>query len=145
MLATLLCCLLLSPAVLAAGMYKWVDEHGRVHYGDRPPPGSEHREMRAPPPPSGDPGLRSERAQRRDRLLRAYEHERESEARADAQLAQDRAVRCQEARDRVRLLDRAEGYPMYRKGPGGEREFISDPERERMRALWEDRVRDYCE
>jgi hypothetical protein len=31
--------LLLAPLVAAAGeVYRWVDDQGRVHYGDRPPP-----------------------------------------------------------------------------------------------------------
>jgi glutaredoxin len=29
--------LLIGGAVSAGGVYKWVDEHGKVHFGDRPP------------------------------------------------------------------------------------------------------------
>jgi len=32
---TLSCCLLMRPAV-HAGVYKWVDENGQVHYGEQP-------------------------------------------------------------------------------------------------------------
>lgn len=32
---TLSCCLLMQPAV-HAGVYKWVDENGQVHYGEQP-------------------------------------------------------------------------------------------------------------
>ncbi len=32
------CVLSLSAGVCAAQYYRWVDEHGKVHYGDRPPP-----------------------------------------------------------------------------------------------------------
>lgn len=43
-LAWLLC----SQALSAA--YKWVDEQGKVHYGDRPPAGAQR--IKAPPPPA---------------------------------------------------------------------------------------------
>lgn len=29
--------LLLLPSMVLGAVYKWVDKHGRVHYGDRPP------------------------------------------------------------------------------------------------------------
>lgn len=32
------CVLCLSAGVCAAQYYRWVDEQGKVHYGDRPPP-----------------------------------------------------------------------------------------------------------
>ena len=29
-------CLLLLPLLMAGGIYKWTDENGKVHFGDRP-------------------------------------------------------------------------------------------------------------
>lgn len=46
---------LLSTAVQAVEVYKWVDKDGVVHYGDRPRPGAEMLEVREPPP--GDTAL----------------------------------------------------------------------------------------
>jgi glutaredoxin len=37
-LLVFLCCLLLTDGV-SAEIYKWLDEQGRVQFGDRPPPG----------------------------------------------------------------------------------------------------------
>jgi hypothetical protein len=34
----IVCTALLATPALAAQVYKWVDEHGLVHYGDKPPP-----------------------------------------------------------------------------------------------------------
>lgn len=36
----------------SAGVYRWVDENGKVHYGDRPPAQAEQLN---PPPPPADP------------------------------------------------------------------------------------------
>ncbi|SDK61707.1 DUF4124 domain-containing protein [Microbulbifer yueqingensis] len=35
--SSLLALLLLAPAAGADGLYRWVDEEGKVHFGDRPP------------------------------------------------------------------------------------------------------------
>lgn len=47
--------LALVPA--AADVYRWVDEHGQVHFGDRPPAdkGSERVKTRPPPRSAADP------------------------------------------------------------------------------------------
>lgn len=41
-----LCCLL--PLAASAQVYKWVDEQGRPHYGDRPPASAKTRPVTAP-------------------------------------------------------------------------------------------------
>ena len=41
---------------MAAGVLKWTDANGQVHYGDSPPPGSNTQSMRVDaPPPSRNP------------------------------------------------------------------------------------------
>lgn len=46
LLFTLMC--LASAAVLAATVYKWVDENGVVHYSDQPHPNAEKVQVQAP-------------------------------------------------------------------------------------------------
>lgn len=50
---TLLLVLGLLPALAAAGVYKWVDADGTVHYGDTPQQGAE--EVHVPPPQTYTP------------------------------------------------------------------------------------------
>ena len=45
--------LALLPALAVAGVYKWVDDNGTVHYSDTPQPGSE--EVHVPPPQTYSP------------------------------------------------------------------------------------------
>jgi len=40
-----LAALLLCSFPLAADMYKWVDENGKVHYADSPPPGKKAKKL----------------------------------------------------------------------------------------------------
>jgi hypothetical protein len=52
-------CLALAPALHAQGLFKWIDESGRVHYGDRLPKGftGKHERVEGEPPalPSAAP------------------------------------------------------------------------------------------
>ena len=44
--------LLLMGGVTLAAVYKWVDESGRVHFGDSPPPESDAQQVEVPEGPS---------------------------------------------------------------------------------------------
>lgn len=50
------CCLVTSAA--DAQVYRWVDERGRVNFGNAPPPGAVQVELRAPAPASPAPAVR---------------------------------------------------------------------------------------
>jgi hypothetical protein len=57
--------LLLISAAAAAEMYRWVDSEGKVHYSDRPTPGSAEVQVRVPgdspaPAVAGDGGAPAE-------------------------------------------------------------------------------------
>ncbi len=45
---TVMVALLLIIGNASAGVYRWVDEQGQVHYGDKPPPGAEPVQTRLP-------------------------------------------------------------------------------------------------
>ena len=52
----LLALLALYAPLLAAGIQKWTDANGNVHYGDAPPPGANTQSVRVnAPPPSRNP------------------------------------------------------------------------------------------
>ncbi|OGS91393.1 MAG: hypothetical protein A2Z95_08830 [Gallionellales bacterium GWA2_60_18] len=62
----LLLILLCSAPLLQAGeLYRWVDEAGKVHYGDAPPPGVQ-AETRRFPAANGDEGLSYETRRARE-------------------------------------------------------------------------------
>ena len=47
--------LLTTNLALAAGIYKWVDEDGQVHYSQRPPADTQAEQLKGAPPPADDP------------------------------------------------------------------------------------------
>lgn len=142
-LPTLCLAVVFASGAWAGGVYKWVDEHGRVHYGDRPGgPGA--RELRVPEsaPPDADEASRLER---RRHLLRAIEEEREQKraeaARRKAE-KERRARNCAVARDRLRSYRNA-GY-LYDLDREGRRRVLSDTERARAIADAERAVAYWC-
>jgi len=131
--ATVALVMLLAAATPeAADVYRWTDEQGRVHYGQRPPPQGAEK-MQLPATKATLPSADQPSAQRRDRqqrLLEAYEYEREQKRIAEARLAQQRerdAARCRELQKSWRLLSYA--GPVYRTDTGGERRYLSEDER----------------
>lgn len=105
----LLCAMLLTMMAMpvAAELYRWTDENGRVHFGDRPPEEEDHAAEQIEvqqPKPIGQ-GTDLQQINERLQELRDQESERteRQEARAESR-AQAREEACEEARDRhVRL------------------------------------------
>jgi hypothetical protein len=130
-------CLLLTgcllPAVVgAAEVYRWTDERGQVHYGQRPPPDGAQR-LELPQSQAGtaaqDPHAAQRRA-RQQRLLEAYEYEREKQQAEAARVAaqqQEAATRCRELKRSWRRLSFP--GPVYFTLPDGERDYLSDERR----------------
>lgn len=147
-----LCFLLLhslAASAPAVGVYRWVDAHGKVHYGDRPPSAERPTETveitgnaRGVPPTSPDTDAR--RLKQR-RLLEAFKTERErkqarmSKARADKAL---REKNCQRARRNLALYQRS--GVLANRGKDGKRTYLTDAERERVLARSEAAIARWC-
>lgn len=121
--------IMILQAGFAAGVYRWVDEHGNVHYGDRPPSNEEttRLEFESAPTPAPEEDQRRMKTQR---LLDALKSERERERQEAAQARAEKARQernCQSARRQVAMYQRANS--ISRPGPDGERIYLSDEER----------------
>ena len=120
--------LLLSlPLAAHAQIYKWVDENGRVQYGERPPPNAKPQPLRPeaapgpPKPPSQDELKQKELDAKRQQI-------EEAEARDKAFV--DAGVRrrdCALARTRLEQFER---HPRPYREVGGNRVYYTDAERE---------------
>jgi len=130
--------LLVVPLYAAnAEIYKWVDKHGKVHYGDRPrPEGSEKMQLKENPnPESGATGAGptdAERREKRRRLLEAFEQERTQKEAAAAKKAAERQElkkKCTVARQELRGMK--EAGSLYNYDKSGNRVFLSKDEREK--------------
>jgi Domain of unknown function (DUF4124) len=126
-------CFVLVLAAVAGGavaqQYKWVDESGRVRYGDVPPAGVQATPLRAPAtgsaapsPEARDPRTLTPEQEFRMRQEDA-QRERDMQAKAD-QDAQGKRENCSRAQDALRTLE--SGQRISRTDSKGERYFLDE-------------------
>ena len=137
--------LTLASAFAIADVYKWVDENGKVHYGDRPPgAGTDSSTMTLPAAPSRDAN-QGQRSRDQQRLLDAFEAERAAQARATAESAAARREgreQCEKASHALARFERAN--IVYTTDDTGERAYMSDEERRKATTkitLW---IAEHC-
>ena len=128
---------------LHAGVYKWVDEKGRVHFSDRPVT-DQSTEINIKQQETGQPSAgQDDRKLKMERMLDVYEEERAEKKEAKQKQQAERKKRkqnCARAKDRYNSHVRARG--IYNLNKDGDRQYMSDAERARhMKRLKSDIAR----
>ncbi len=121
----LLCAVLMVwSGIASAVVYKWVDQQGKVQYGDRPPDGV-HAEVveglgtthaRTVAPPASRPGSVGAGEPSANDAKKAVQDD----------VAQTKQKQCVEAQERYKKL--IEGRHLYKSGPNGERQYLTSDE-----------------
>jgi Domain of unknown function (DUF4124) len=124
------CAAALAAAPAAAALYKWLDENGRVVYGDTPPPGVNAERINAAAPPA-DPNAVREMASKEAELKKQQRARAEQEAKAEKATADEKARldRCVQARGRAQTL--RSGAALYRFNERGEKVYFDAAERDK--------------
>jgi len=126
-----------SISIQAADVYKWVDEQGRIHYGDKPADDSALSVEVEPETPTVDPE-EEKRRRKRDKLLEQFADERREQAEEAQRLAAEKAERQRECERTRKQLWQYEHSPyLYDTNADGERRILDDAER----AAEEDKLR----
>lgn len=111
----------------ATEVYKWVDENGRTHYGEKPPQeNAEKVELRDAP---RTPEEVEQYNRDRDKLLQVMEEERlqkQEEKREAEEKRQALADKCDRIEKRLAGLQR--GGVFYSKDDNGERVYLTEEE-----------------
>jgi len=68
--------ILISPTLAIGGVYKWTDEEGKIHFGDKPPTESSIEEIKIKDKPVHDKELMQQN-EKQKKLLDIFEEERE--------------------------------------------------------------------
>jgi FKBP-type peptidyl-prolyl cis-trans isomerase len=119
-----------SAFSLAGKIYKWTDDKGNIHYGERPPMDNAQQLKipKAPPhsatTPTTKPGDQMEATQK---LLDAFAKERKEKAEATARAEKEQKItkeNCSRARKRVASLKM--GGRKYEVTEQGERNYLDD-------------------
>ena len=139
--------LLLSGAVLAGEIYKYVDASGNVHYGDRPSgkPAEQRLEIESH---STDPAVVQAQIEKRReydairdqaRTLRGNQKQEVAEKRA---AAEQLAAQCEE--QRKRLSSYIESRHLYRKDENGERVYLDGAQRKEAESALRQQIEADC-
>ena len=138
-----------------AQVFKWTDENGRVHYGERPPEGVKASEIsvKTEPPSTARPEAPQDWS-RKDADYKRLKIEREQKERLEQVQQADREKRaaarrrvCMRAREEYELFKSAEksGTQVWRKGENGERVYLDDATRRARIADAQKRIDENCE
>lgn len=137
--------LVLATSIVQAGAYRWVDENGQTHFGDRPPVNATADQVRIKTAKPTVDSAASQRKQRVSDFLEQSQKERaereKAEAKQEARAAKLK-VRCDALRARMKYLESVSG--IYRLNNEGERVFVDDEENERIRKEFQVRVQNEC-
>lgn len=145
--------MLLAGMIVAAGsaaaseIYKWTDENGTVHYGDRPIGANSAVRLDIISEPT-DPervqqivqARNDARAERREAdAARAANEPSPEELRAKAE---ERAEKCTEYKDRLQKF--VTSRRLYRHDENGERVYLDEEQTLAARAGVQEKVEEYC-
>lgn len=137
---------LLFSCLAQAQVYKWVDAKGVTHYDEKPPENTKSKEVTlrnaspagsAAPANAGDPAWKEKE--------RAFKQRQVERSEAEAKKAQDQAKlegRCRQAL--ANLSDMRAAGRVYARNDKGEREFLSDKDREGAIAARQEEYNQHC-
>ena len=135
-----------SGAALAGDIYKWVDDEGNVHYGDKPI-GAQSERMAIESRPT-DPSRASAETQS---LMASRDAASERRAEMDASEAEQaelraeaaqRAEQCSSARAQLQRMITARR--VYQEDENGERVYLDEAARNAARERVENQINEYC-
>jgi hypothetical protein len=138
--------LLIASLSAHAAIYKWTDNKGQVHYGDKPNGASGAQEVDVDT--SSTSGILPDDASRdkkRQRLLDAMQEDRQEkdQQRKKDQIEKDeRRRRCMYLQDRLRNIQAASG--VYQLDNNGKRVFLSDQGRKASVTNLQQQIGKYC-
>jgi hypothetical protein len=131
----------------AADVYRWVDDHGSVHYSDKWVPGSQLIKATKPHPAAPEAEA-SQRVADQQKLTKESERistqlTEENNAKAVKQdVTKMRDQQCKDAKDRYEKS--IEARRIYKTTKDGEREYISDADTDAYRLKARTDVQEFC-
>lgn len=138
-------CLLFIASMVNAGVYKWIDENGNVHYGDKPTRNSESLDISVEAPATAPAMADETREERRQRISDSLTNDRLERDKKKAEASQKKAEnnrKCVYAKDRLKRYQRA--GRLYDLDKDGNRRILSDKSRDNTIANLQKEIRKNC-
>lgn len=136
--------LLMSANLQAAGIKKWVDENGQIHYGDSPPAQVQSESIRVNRPPS-NPGKPLPRftGSEDPQQPAGGEPSGQNQPEAVPEVGQDEASKlCAEAKSDLQKLNRSANIRV--RSADGSIRYLSAEEKEERRKQTEQDIEQFC-
>lgn len=137
----------LAGGAWAGDIYKWTDDEGNVHYGDRPAPDGSSRRLAIESSATDHERVAARLEPRREaREAREEERAEAEEAAAseeeERQAEAERAEKCATYKERLQKF--LQSRRLYREDENGERVYLDEEEMLAARDQVQDRVEEYC-
>ena len=130
---------------LTAGIYRWTDENGNVHFGDKPVDATSATELKIDTSKKSGITNSSGNQSERDYLLKKIEEEKQAEAEARSKHLsekKERRARCNALKSEYQ--GHIQSNRSYRMRPDGERIYLSDAERTARNNNLKKSISRYC-
>jgi len=137
--------LLFFGAHANAGVYKWTDENGNVHYADRPTTNSESLDISVEALSTSQSMADETREERRQRVSDSLTNDRLERNKKKAEAKQkktDKNRQCVYAKDRLKRYKKANR--LYDLDKDGNRKILSDKSRDKTIANLQKEIRKNC-
>lgn len=133
-------------AAIASDIYKWVDEDGNVHYGDKPS-GAQSERMTIDSRPTNQAQVAAQTQARANARAEAREAEEAAAAEAPSAeelqaAADERRQKCETSRANMQRL--VTSRRIYREDESGERVYLDEAEMQATRQRVEDEINEFC-
>ncbi len=138
--------LVLLSDLAFAGVYKWTDETGQVHYGERPPetPADVSEVTVEGAPPSAANAEEHLLQYQREWGEAMEEREKRKEEQARTKKKEEvRKKNCTSAKSRLSFYSRQ--HRIFHAGEDGEREYVNDQQRAAEREQAQNLVNKWCQ
>lgn len=138
----------LASANAFAGLSKWVDADGKVHYSDQPPPANvKAKTLRVTSDaaaPASAPAVPKTIAEREAELKKAQQAKKEAAAKTAQEQARTEGEKtnCDAAQQSLRSLQ--EGVRMMEIDAKGERSYLDDEQRRQRIEKAQQNIKTYC-
>jgi len=134
---------LLSSSVFSAGVYRWIDEHGNVQFGDNPGQTKSAESVKMPVFKAADPAYLNHLQQQKKYLNARQEERHKSAEKKEKQnsLKKAMALKCKAAQDRLKMF--TEHGRVYVE-EGSERRYLHGHEKDAGKKSANNDIRTYC-
>ena len=131
-------------SLAAAGVYRWVDDKGQVHFGEQPPTDVEAETVKPPPPPALSPKFGTELRKQFEQRQADYTAGRQATKKAQqeaADQAAERARNCAQSRAAIKSINQFMNKRMF----DNQGNYIEQPAREKKLEKAKESVEFWCD